>query len=171
MDRVLRVLRVCKQQIFAYTFFICINVCRIPLPRKPRRRVEQRQMAALAQNNKSSNCPGIFYLIYKSLLSFISSSYITESLRNDSPEEERVTNEITPSVLMGHVACQLYIWNNQKWSATAAQSRPAALREQRWLWCAALLHLQVFQRSVKWQVTLFMNEIHCSTTNHKKCTR
>lgn len=63
---------------------------RIPSPQKPHRRVEQRQMAALPQNNKSSNCLGIFYLIYNSLLSFIYSSYITESLRNDSPKEETV---------------------------------------------------------------------------------
>lgn len=81
---------------------------RIPWPWKPRRGDEQRQMAVLAQNNKSSNCPGIFYLIYNSLLSFISSSYITGSFRNDSPEEETVTNEITPSELIGHVTCQLY---------------------------------------------------------------
>lgn len=81
---------------------------RIPSPRKPRRGVEQRQMAALAQNNKSPYCLGIFYLIYNPPPPFISSCYITESLRNDSPEDETVTNEITPSVLMGHVACQLY---------------------------------------------------------------
>lgn len=90
-------------------------------------------MVALPQNNKSFNCPGILlerkekilhgYLIYKSFLSFISSSYITEASTNDSPEEGTVTNEITPSLLMGHAVSCVAIWHDQTWCVTAVQSR------------------------------------------------
>lgn len=104
--------------------------CRNPSQQKPHRGVQQRPMASLAQNNKSLNCPGIFlekkrkdnlhgYSIYNSLLSFISSSYITEALRNDSPEEGRVRNAIMSSVL-GHVACQLYSY--LQWSEMISES-------------------------------------------------
>lgn len=121
---------------------------RIPWPWKPRRGVEQRQMAALAQNNKSSNCPGIFYLIYNSLLSFISSSYITGSFRNDSPEEEMVTNGITPSELIGHVTCQLYSY--LKWLETISNCCSEQTGSPAWrtLRRAVVLHLHVLQRSV-----------------------
>lgn len=126
-------------------------------------------MVGLALNDKSLNCPGIFLEKEKKRkpsrlfnlqlpLSFICSSYITEALRNDSPEEGRVRNEIMPSVL-GHVACQLY--SSLQWSEMISESCSGhTLGEQQWLWCVALLRLYVFQRREKWNSnSLFNNKL------------